>query len=156
MKVVTFFYDLVMEKDDAELTLKEDMLLRNISDTATAEELKLVTEKLKQYNEVGLKSKLIDHGWCIKLSNLLLRLVSGSNIEGVKIDESNVDHDSVDKVLNAMLSVATRCVEQFKAEKTYTVLINLSKYYEILSAKDEFYKSFYNIVRSVRSKLDFE
>lgn len=150
MKVVTFFYDLITEKENAEISLKEDVLLNNTIDNTVIEELKLAAEKLKQYNNLGLKSKLVELGWCVKLSNLLVDRVS-------KISVNTVDHDVLDKILNAVLSVAVECHDQFQnKEKFYESVIKLLQYYKELSIQDDFFLSMYTLAHQLYEKLNLK
>lgn len=134
---MTLFDDLLLEREDAELTVEEDKLLQNVTEDVVVEEIKMMTEKLKQYNNVGLAAKLVEQGWCPKLVRLLTRNVFKSNLES-EVDETSVNHDVSDKVSGAMLSVSAQCENYFKSEeKLHSVLKSLFNYYKNLSKVDE-------------------
>lgn len=134
---MTLFDDLLLEREDAELTVEEDKLLQNATEDVVAEEIKIMVEKLKQYNSVGLAAKLVEKGWCPKLVQLLTRNVFRSNLETV-IDDTSVNHEVSDKVTGAMLSVSMQCEYHFMAEeKLHSVLKSLFNYYKNLSKLDD-------------------
>lgn len=134
---MTFFDDLLLERDDAALTVEEDKVLQNVTDDVVAEEIKIMAEKLKQYNNVGLAVKLVERGWCQKLVRLLTSKVFKNDLESV-IDDTSVNHDVSDKVSGAILTVSAPCESYFQSEeKLHSVLKSLFNYYKSLSKVDD-------------------
>lgn len=134
---MTFFDDLLLERDDAALTVEEDKVLQNVTDDVVAEEIKIMAEKLKQYNNVGLAVKLVERDWCKILVRLLTSKVFKNDLESV-IDDTSVNHDVSDKVLGAMLTVSAPCESYFQSEeKLHSVLKSLFNYYKSLSKVDD-------------------
>lgn len=60
MKVSQLFEDLVIEIEDAQLTLKEET---NEKLSSEAE------ERVKQYSELHMKDKLVENGWYVLTFN---------------------------------------------------------------------------------------
>lgn len=132
LKVVTFFNDLLLERDDAELTVQEEKLLHNVTDKIVIEEMKTMVEKLKQYNNVGLRTKLVERGWCPKLSKMFADIPAGD------LSKQNINKDVVDKVINAMATVSEQCYAQFQRNtELMSVLKNLYIYYQQLAQGED-------------------
>lgn len=144
-----------MEKEDAELTVEEEKLLRNITEPSIMEEIKLMTEKVRQYKSIELLSKLIENGWCSKLYNLLVTNIFKKKIG--KHNEDNLNHDVADTVLNAILAVSTECEAFFKSKESFKIVLEqIYNYYLILSSGEDvngFYSEMYNLLDKLYTKF---
>ncbi|XP_074642381.1 nucleotide exchange factor SIL1-like [Tubulanus polymorphus] len=96
-------------------------------------------ERIKQYSEVLLLEALIDQNWCDLFPNLL-------NIP---------EHDSREKVLNAMSTLVKPCRNKFN--KVLPSLTRLRTEYENLAAQDQdqdsYYTDVYETVNNVINRL---
>lgn len=144
------FNDLLLEREDAKLTVEEEKLLTNVTEPTVIEEIKTMNEKLRQYNSVGLNLKLVERGWCSNLSHLLVTKVLKN--QGSNIKEQRINHDVADKVLNAVSAVSDQCETQFKRDESFrTVLKNLLDDYQFLVNND--YDSLFEDIYKLLSKL---
>ncbi|XP_065215312.1 nucleotide exchange factor SIL1 [Planococcus citri] len=165
LKVVTFLSDLIIEKEDAKLSMKEkEQLIANVTDELPREEFAQIMEKFRQYSMIELNSKLFELGWCEKLGVLLTRRSFKTNANdpndvGLNLTETDVDHDIVDKVVSATLPVAKQCREKLVKDKTVVkVLPRLLEYYKNLSGDetdvdDTFYHDIHNKINQLSVEL---
>lgn len=85
VKVVTLLHDLIEEREHAE--------------TNKDQENPVVAEQLRQYKLVPLKEAMLEQGWCELVPTLL----------------DSPEHDSREKILNAMKTLSDVCSEKFKS-----------------------------------------
>ncbi len=141
-----------MERDDAALTVEENQLLPNSSDETTKQERSIMTEKLRQYNNVGLGTKLVERGWCSTLAHFLTDKVFKKPLTK-NSDNKEINHDAVDKVLNAVTTVLPLCKTDFKNDERFGfVLEDLRSYYKNLSLgeeKDSFYADMFHTLEKL-------
>lgn len=103
------------------VTLMNDLLIENIQairDNSNENRNML----LNQYQLVDLENLLLKHGWCKHLNKLLFSLIA--------VDPE--DHDSIEKCILAMHTVAGECVGQYNND----ILISLQERYKSLAVKD--------------------
>ena len=106
MKMITLIGDLLQE----ELNSRKDPSSKDY------------TMKMVQYDEVNLRNRLLRHGYCENLDELV--------IDAVKIGTS--DHDIVEKCLTALYSVIDECADHL-SQKSKDILVNLRDIYKKLS-----------------------
>lgn len=143
------FGDLIVEKEDAKLTMEEkEKLIQNVTDELPQEEFKQIVEKFRQYSMVELNSKLIELSWCANLGRLLVSrsfkkdVFNENDILNLKKGDGN--HEVVDDVTSAIAPIINQCREQFLNEpKVNIILPSVLKYYEKL-ARDEKDDTFYH------------
>ncbi|KAF5284303.1 hypothetical protein FQA39_LY04596 [Lamprigera yunnana] len=104
LRIVTLIYDLILEHDNA------------LSDLNNSN----YNEKVQQYDQINLRSRLHQYNWCKHLILLL------ENIASVDIN----DHDSIEKSLSAILALKTCTVENIG--NANDILIGLQMQYKQL------------------------
>ncbi|KAK9890712.1 hypothetical protein WA026_012061 [Henosepilachna vigintioctopunctata] len=94
----------VFQKGDIKLKVKLTTL---VMDLVTEHQLSSLSEDskdaLKQYEEINIEDKLIEHDWCENVKTLLKSLVS--------VDEDN--HDFIEKSLRAMNILVKHCAGSY-------------------------------------------
>lgn len=129
VKIATLINDLIQERNNA-LSFSDEQ--RN--------------ERMRQYTLTGLESKLVEFGWCNKLSDLLISQVRTESRQMWRDDLSSAlatdipvpeRHDIIEKVASAMLSMKTLCYEMYeKDEYLWTLLLNLKQWYTDISLRE--------------------
>lgn len=107
------------------VTLVNDLLLEHkyvLEDNTSAN----YEEKLRQYNQVNMKEKLKKHNWCDYVNNVFQNVF--------KIDIN--DHDSLEKCLNAIVSIMDTCDVNIFTNIKDTVL-KLQSHYRLLILAEE-------------------
>lgn len=123
----------VFETDSADLTKLQLKIITLVSDLMN-ERLAVVAqiqidgsnnitaEKKKQYDAAGVEKVLVEQGFCLLIPRLLTYNESG-------------EHDVVEKVLQAMISLSTHCQNQFNP--VHNIIQNLEDRYHKLSISQE-------------------
>ncbi|XP_067006711.1 nucleotide exchange factor SIL1 [Anabrus simplex] len=137
IKVVTLLQDLILERQDATRMLRE-------GSSSSEEELK---EKIRQQEAVGLEKKLVEQGWCARISGVLTRQDINKGRTNRRDDLSSAvardvpvrpEHDIVEKVIGTMVAVADLCSEEFKNDdKFMSILVDLRDWYKQLATRED-------------------
>lgn len=126
LRIATLINDLILEYEEA------------IKDTNNSDYI----EKVKQYTKVNLLNRLETLHWCQNLNNLLFGIVI--------VDR--YDHDSIEKVLAAILGVAETCPSSMKS-----IMTGLEQQYENLereeSSRDGYFTKLRNLCWNILIKL---
>lgn len=105
-----------------------------------AEPLGIAKEKQRQYNSANLEAKLLEHQWCQHLINILLKQISVEDVNGLLNDKQvirQLNHDNIEKIITAMLSISVDCKDEFKASLLLKkTLSNLVLWYKELSDEE--------------------
>ena len=123
LKIITLLSDIITERITAAHQLKkaDKEADNNSTETATAEARKLLAQKVQQYEASGLETVLVEQGFCGLFPRLLTQLRGEdkltkredlSSFQGRPLRE---EHDVVEKVIQAMLSVSKPCRNQFRS-----------------------------------------
>ncbi|KAK3777871.1 hypothetical protein RRG08_038117 [Elysia crispata] len=134
IKIVTLLTDLLSESD-----ANMDVL----SSGSPAQ-----TERSKQYQSIKLREAMISTGWC----RLMPTLLQGSQEE--------TEHDSVEKVVQAMSALAEACSTQFSTTRP-TLQALLRKYSELakeeqaasVTGSDDFFSSIYSSLQHLVNQI---
>lgn len=103
------------------VTLMNDLMIENIHafrDNSNKSQNMLIN----QYERVDLENLLLKQEWCKYLNKLLYSLIAADP----------EDHDSIEKCVLAMHTVANKCVGQYNND----ILISLQERYKSLALKD--------------------
>lgn len=155
MRVITLINDLLLERKSIREAVAENEQV-NISDNTEAiqkvqqhkrGELK---EKLRQYESINFEKRLVEDGWCRRLSEFLWKLhESGTNSGRTQrrddlgsIISKDVpyrpEHDVIEKVIGTLLVMKDMCLHDFQKDtKLEKVLHNFLSWYEDLSIREE-------------------
>nr|CAG4638763.1 EOG090X0EEI [Cyclestheria hislopi] len=190
LKIVTLLSDLLMERNFAANHAND--LVRNLQQLAGNEsvgnasnsgqekenlmkESEHNSEKLRQYDAVGLEKILVEQGYCFLFPRLLTQLRSDSkrtrredlsSLHGRPLRE---EHDVVEKVVQAMLSLSRSCQKEFQLNRI--VIQQLTDRYANLSKQEKgelmntsavetdsgdlYYTKLFNMCRKLSSDLKF-
>jgi len=113
LKIVTLLSDLMSERSAVVAQIQMDGKNNNIT-----------AEKKKQYDAAGVEQVLVEQGFCLLIPRLLTYNESG-------------EHDVVEKVLQAMISLSTQCNTQF--HPVQSLIQTLEDRYQKLSTGDDDY-----------------
>ncbi|KAF2884434.1 hypothetical protein ILUMI_21732 [Ignelater luminosus] len=111
LKIVTLINDLLLEHK----YVMEDNTTTNYK------------EKLRQYNQVNMKEKLKKHNWCDYVNNVF------QNVFEIDIN----DHDSIEKCLNAIISIMDTCNVIISTNIKDTVIKLQSRYKHLILTEDK-------------------
>jgi nucleotide exchange factor SIL1 len=111
LKIITLVSDLMNER----LAVIAQIQMDGSSNNITA-------EKKKQYDAAGVEKVLVEQGFCLLIPRLLT------------YNESD-EHDVVEKVLQAMISLSMHCQNQF--DPVHNIIQNLEDRYHKLSISQE-------------------
>lgn len=120
MRVITLINDLMLERAYVQRAIEDIEHLDFSSESEAAQKIQQhkkgeLKEKLRQYNAISLEKRLLEDGWCQRLSEFLWKLhKSGTNSGRThrRDDLGSVvskdvpyrpEHDAVEKVLVQML-----------------------------------------------------
>ncbi|XP_050534194.1 nucleotide exchange factor SIL1 [Daktulosphaira vitifoliae] len=138
LKVVRLLEDLVLEQDDAELTLKEETNEKSVA---------LAKERVKQYKEINLKFNLVKNEWCETLGNVIIRASSNPGTED--------NNDFVEAAGKSLLVMKESCSSMLQLNKEFlSSIMKLLSFYKTLYLKDEFYTPLYNIINDLNNIYD--
>lgn len=162
MKVLTFINDLIVEKQDADKTFTLSKEMNNNVSVSNIEEAK---ERLRQYNLIGLETKLQEQNWCEQLSQVLTEHVSlhldiiikDISSELDKLNEgSSIQHDVIEKVISAMISSSNLCMSDYENnQKLKEVVRFLYLWYKKLKQVDKDDDSYYGYLIEILEKLSW-
>ncbi|XP_034255495.1 nucleotide exchange factor SIL1 [Thrips palmi] len=155
MRVITLINDLLLERVSVREAVEENEQV-DISDTSEVTqkvhqhkrgELK---EKLRQYNSINFEKRLVEDGWCHRLSVFLSKLhESGANSGRTQRRDDlgsiiskdlpyRPEHDVLEKVIDTLLVMKDLCLHEFRSdEKLEKVLRNFLSWYQDLSIREE-------------------
>ncbi|XP_050438496.1 nucleotide exchange factor SIL1 isoform X2 [Adelges cooleyi] len=138
LKVVRLLEDLVIEREDAELTLQEE----------TNEKLSsLAKERVRQYKHLDLKAKLVSNKWCQTLGNVFIQTSDDPDTE-----ES---HEFVEAAGKSLLAMEKSCKLELQGNKEFSASLNkLYIFYKKLYSKDTFFKPLYTIINQLTNIYD--
>lgn len=106
LKAVTLLHDIIVERENAEAS--------NVD-----QENSITVEKLRQYKLVPLKEGMVEQGWCELIPTLL----------------DSPEHDSREKILNAMKTLNNVCASTFKSLEPK--LNKLRQEYAVLAKEEQ-------------------
>lgn len=149
---MNLIHDLIVEKQDAEKTFT--VITKETNSNISTVSLSEAKERLRQYNLIGLETRLQEQHWCNQLSSLLIEHVSlhveeilaGIASKSDRFTEGvNVEHDVVEKVIKAMISSSNLCLNDYEnnheLEKIVRVLrLWYNRLYELDKDDDSYYK----------------
>lgn len=144
MKVLTFIHDLIVEKQEAEKTFT---LSKETNSNVTFVGIREAKERLRQYNLIGLETKLQEQRWCEQLANFLIEHVSlhlnvileEINVEVNSLNAgSSVEHDVIEKIILAMTSSSNLCLSDYEDNHKLKELVRfLYVWYKKLAKVDK-------------------
>lgn len=84
MRVITLINDLLLERKSVKEAVEENEQINTIGETEAVKKVHQhrrgeLKEKLRQYNSINFEKRLVEDGWCHRLSEFLWKLHSGSN-----------------------------------------------------------------------------
>lgn len=158
LKSISFLSDLLQEKLDADLTLREQTSTDSDLPENKFNEIK---ERLRQYESVNLAEKLVERGWCQRLAHFLVdncyRHYNAIDAVAAAVAEDAVEHDVVDSTANALLPLSDVCKAELLTDVFKTTVLNLNNYYAKLWAKDKddvYFDGIYKVVRELATSID--
>jgi len=124
------------------LTLMQDLLEERVyQDSSSTDEVK----RIQQYQQNDLAALLQASGWCQVFQSLLMlpsddKKSRRDDILAAVSDKFplRVEHDNVEKIVSAMLSLRKECAKDFIEDQALSVkLHNLYRHYEELKSREE-------------------
>nr|XP_018911084.1 PREDICTED: nucleotide exchange factor SIL1 [Bemisia tabaci] len=171
LKIITLIHDLIAEKQFAAKDVEgiADSTDFNSTDEKLLAELEEKKERLRQYNSVDLENKLIGHGWCNHLSQILMEQSSVTTDRTERRDDLSsaiadlpvrFEHDVIEKILECFAVLSSKCHKQFRDnEKLHLTLKHLSSWYSNLASKEinsdsDYYTNLSNLVNELMVRLN--
>lgn len=139
LKVTQLLEDLTIEIEDAKLTFKEE----------TNKQLNIeAAERVRQYDNLHLKDKLVENGWCKVLGDELIILSNR-----IPLDEEN--HAMVEASGKSLLALQKLCKVKLQGnEKLYQSFYKLETYYKQLLQNDVFFDELYQLTTELTNTYD--
>lgn len=138
LRIVTLLSDLMTERSAVIDQMQE------MDGNRSSESYKFLAEKKKQHDAAGVAEKVVEQGFCQLLPRLL----------------TDDEHDIVEKVVQAMLSLSTHCSSQFHPVRN--LIHSLGDRYHKLSSEEEtegdaveepYYTKMYNLCNQLYTQL---
>lgn len=160
VKIITLIHDLLFERKDTKINILEEEN-KNKTDVI----LNDLKERLKQYENMDIESKLLEQSWCSRISDWFVGQNLVSEMEAVNgVISPNVgQHDLIEKVTDTLYVLSDICKTQFQSDKTLmNLLLYLRNVYSKLSdiemnSKDDdsshYYSSLHNVLKILTEKF---
>ena len=97
------------------------LILITLIGSSDGNENKVEVEKRRQYEAVNVETALVEQGFCFLLPRLLAQLrpddkqTRREDLSSVHGRPLRLEHDVVEKVVTAMLSMSSVCLDQFQS-----------------------------------------
>lgn len=122
LKIVTLLSDITSERSSAIAQHSEAV-------NATEAEMKMLQEKVQQYESAGVETVLVEQGFCRLFPRLLTQIRQDkmarredlSSFQGRPLRE---EHDVVEKVVQAMISLSRSCRAHFRSVTSLIQTLN--------------------------------
>ncbi|VVC32192.1 Hypothetical protein CINCED_3A008175 [Cinara cedri] len=139
LKVSQLLEDLVIEIEDAQLTLREE----------TNEQLSSeAKERVRQYSELHMVDKLVENGWCEILGN---EFISLSN----PLPTNQDSHDMIEASGKSLLALSKSCKAKLQGNKQlFKSLYILEIHYKKLFQKDKYFNTLFQLMNELTNTYD--
>ncbi|XP_026812586.1 nucleotide exchange factor SIL1 [Rhopalosiphum maidis] len=139
LKVTQLLEDLTVEIEDAKLTFKEETNKQLSTEAA---------ERVRQYDNLHLKDKLVENGWCNILGNELIILSNR-----LPLDEES--HEMVVASGKSLLVLQKLCKVKLQGNKEfYQSFYTLEVFYKQLFQNDVFFDELYQLTTELTNTYD--
>ncbi|XP_026287417.1 nucleotide exchange factor SIL1 [Frankliniella occidentalis] len=155
IRVITLINDLLLERKYVKKAVEEFEHLDLSKEGDAVKKIQQhkqreLKEKLRQYDAMNLETRIVEDGWCHRLSDFLGKLYESEWNAGRtqrRDDLGSVmskdlpyrpEHDAIEKVLNTLLVVKNLCSTEFQNDlKLAKVLEFFLSWYKVLSNREE-------------------